>query len=51
MRSCSFSESKTVYKAPKGFDLSAAKLVLQNYADVRKAILMPYECRVYLWEA
>ena len=47
---CSFSKDKTVFKSPKGFDLSRAKLVLQNYSDPRKAVLMPYECRVYLWE-
>ena len=47
---CSFSEEKTVFKPLKGFDLSTAKLVLQNYDEPRKAVLMPYECRVYLWE-
>ena len=47
---CSFSKDKTVFKSPKGFDLSRAKLVLRNYSDPRKAVLMPYECRVYLWE-
>ena len=47
---CSFSKEKTVFKAPKSFDLERANLVLQNYDAPRKAVLMPYECRVYLWE-
>ena len=47
---CSFSEENVMFKTPKDFDLSTAKLVLQNYPEPRKAVLMPYECRVYLWE-
>ena len=47
---CSFSREKTVFRAPAGFDLSKARLALQNYPEPRKAVLMPYECRVYVWE-
>ena len=47
---CSFASKNVLFRTPKGFDLSAAKLVLQNYAEPRKAVLQPYECRVYLWE-
>ena len=36
------------FKAPKGFDLSSAELILQNYADPGEK-LQPYEVRVYLW--
>ena len=47
---CSFSRENTIFRAPRDFDLSKARLVLQNYAEPRKAVLKPYECRVYLWE-
>ncbi len=47
---CSFSDSKVLFHAPKGFDLGKAKLILQNYPEPRKAVLQPYEARVYLWE-
>ena len=47
---CSFSDSKVLFHAPKGFDLGRAKLILQNYPEPRKAVLQPYETRVYLWE-
>ena len=47
---CSFSKEQTIFRVPGGFDLSTARLVLQNYPTPRKAVLMPYECRVYLWE-
>ena len=46
---CSFCKEQTVFRAPKGFDMSKAKLVLCNYAESRKAVLQPYEARVYLW--
>ena len=36
------------FKASKGFDLSSAELILQNYADPGEK-LQPYEVRVYLW--
>ena len=47
---CAFREAQQRFHAPKGFDLSKAKLVLQNYPDAPEEMLRPYECRVYLWE-
>ena len=47
---CSYTENETTIKAPQGFDLSKAKLVLQNYEDADATTLKPYETRVYLWE-
>ena len=47
---CSFTAKKTVLKAPKGFDLTAAELILQNYPDAVSTVLRPYEVRVYLWK-
>ena len=47
---CAFSEAEQRFRAPAGFDLSAAKLVLQNYPDAPEGRLRPYECRVYLWD-
>ena len=47
---CSFTKDETHLFAPKGFDLSKAKLVLQNYENAAGDTLAPYECRVYLWE-
>ena len=47
---CSFYKDQTVFRAPKSFDMSTAELVLGNYDDPRKAVLQPYECRVYLWK-
>lgn len=46
---CSFSADQTVFRAPKGFDMSRAELALCNYENPRKAVLQPYETRVYLW--
>ena len=46
---CSFSAQAQPFRAPKGFDLSKARLMLQNYAKPSEAELQPYECRVYLW--
>ena len=46
---CSYSENAETFKAPKGFDISKAKLIVQNYADVESNVLKPYETRVYLW--
>ena len=46
---CSFCGKDTKLRIPKGFDLSKAKLILQNYPDAGSG-LRPYECRVYLWE-
>ena len=47
---CSFCKEQTVLRVPKGFDMSKAQLVLCNYDDPRKAVLQPYEARVYLWD-
>ena len=46
---CSFTDNKVRFTAPKGFDLSSARLVLQNYSKACP-VLKPYEARVYLWE-
>ena len=45
---CSFTDRPMAVKTPKGFDLSKAELMLCNY-DAPGTLLMPYECRVYLW--
>ena len=47
---CSFCDKKTSFRPPKGFDLTAAKLILQNYKETTTGSLQPYETRVYLWE-
>lgn len=47
---CSFSDKKAAIRIPKGFDLSRAKLILNNYPDAESNDLKPYECRVYLWD-
>ena len=55
---CSFADRELEFKAPKGFDLSSASLVLNNYpcsgnglnAAESEYISRPYECRVYLWK-
>jgi oligo-1,6-glucosidase len=47
---CSYTDKETHLRIPKGFDISSAKLVLQNYPDAGSPILRPYETRVYLWE-
>ena len=47
---CAFSETDQRFKAPAGYDLNKAKLVLRNYPDAPEGTLRPYECRVYLWE-
>ena len=46
---CSFCKEQTIFRAPRGFDMSKAELVLCNYETTRKAVLQPYETRVYLW--
>ncbi len=52
---CSFSKHKIKFKAPKGYQLTDGKLILQNYdkapASARSCKLRPYECRVYLYES
>ena len=45
---CSFTENEVSFKAPKGFELSSAELILQNYSDCG-SVMKPYEVRVYLW--
>ena len=47
---CSFRDRETPFRAPRGFNLEQAKLVLENYENPRPNTLRPYECRVYLWE-
>ena len=46
---CSFTEKPTKWRAPKGFDLSSAELILQNYDSVTPDTVKPYETRVYRW--
>ena len=46
---CSFADRPMATKIPKGFDLCKAKLILCNY-EKPDTLLMPYECRVYLWD-
>ncbi len=48
---CSFAGKDTRLRIPRGFDLKAGRLVLQNYPAQDGRGLRPYECRVYLWEA
>ena len=47
---CSYSGKPQDLKVPKGYDLSAGELILQNYESPLPGILMPYECRVYLFK-
>ena len=47
---CSYSKDIVKFRAPKDFDLSKARLVLQNYETVEENRLQPYEARVYLLE-
>lgn len=44
---CSFTEKKKAWKAPKGFDLDGAELLLTNYPNNNSGVLGPYEARVY----
>ena len=46
---CSFTEKKVPFRAPKGFAMANAQLILQNYQDADTAVMKPYEVRVYLW--
>lgn len=46
---CSFSEKPVKFKAPRDYHLEDGELVLQNYTNTYDGILLPYECRVYLW--
>ena len=45
---CSYAKTSVRFKAPKNFDISEAKLVLNNYETVQENMLQPYEARVYL---
>ena len=47
---CSFSKKPTRFRAPRGFYLPGASLILQNYRQIKPNTLRPYECRVYLWK-
>ena len=47
---CSYSDKPQDLRVPKGYDLSAGELILQNYESPVPGILMPYECRVYLFQ-
>ena len=46
---CSFHDGNVKFRAPKGFDISTAELILNNYADVDTDVIKPYETRVYRW--
>ena len=46
---CSFAENQVELKTPKGFDLSKAECILNNYDYSKSMTLKPYEARVYLW--
>ena len=46
---CSYTQKEVPFKAPKGFDLDAAELILHNYPKTEKN-MKPYEVRVYLWK-
>ena len=46
---CSFTEKEVPFRAPKGFDLTKAKLALHNYPAADCAVMKPYEASVYLW--
>ena len=47
---CSFSDKAQDLRIPKGYDISKGELILQNYESPIPNILMPYECRVYLFK-
>ena len=47
---CSFVGKTKTWKAPRGFDLSTAELILCNYEMSNRETLSPYECRVYRWK-
>ena len=46
---CSFTKDNVKFKAPKGFDMAKAELLLSNYENTDSATIKPYECRVYRW--
>jgi oligo-1,6-glucosidase len=47
---CSFVGKTKAWKAPRGFDLLNAELLLCNYQMSNRETLAPYECRVYCWK-
>ena len=46
----SFSKENTPIKVPNGFELSKGKLLITNYKTMLVDMLLPYECRVYLFD-
>ena len=46
---CSYSDREENWKAPGGFNLSAAELILCNYGKPSSTVMKPYETRVYRW--
>ena len=46
---CSYTEKEVAFKAPKGVELSSARLILQNYTTAGDT-MKPYEVRVYQWD-
>jgi oligo-1,6-glucosidase len=47
---CSFAGKNVKFKAPAGFELKNAELLLHNYEQSTPDVLKPYETRVYLWK-
>ena len=47
---CSFTDKEQKLRFPKGFDVANAKLMLQNYNELKNDVLQAYETRVYLVE-
>lgn len=47
---CSFTARNVPFRAPRGFDLTKAELLLCNYNGYLRSGLRPYETRVYLWK-
>jgi oligo-1,6-glucosidase len=47
---CSFTEKVKNWRAPVGFDLATAELLACNYDKPQRAMLQPYETRVYRWK-
>ena len=47
---CSYSDKEEVWKAPAGFDVNSAELLLCNYDETKPNSMKPYEARVYCWK-
>lgn len=45
---CSCTEKEVPFKAPNGFDMASAQLILHNYPTAGNT-MKPYETRVNLW--